>query len=217
VHALLLSAAGFLPCADCWNPQAPIRLPPPPPLLPAPQPRSCSQTASRPILDSPRQLQERGRPAKPSSSTPWCATAYAAAGALVGCVPSAGDGQTRCHGQCPVPQGGGMAGWPICCGKQNRRFCRTIAHLNIGRRSADRPVLEILADQQMRWGHHSRHSLPAASLPSQLPSASALRRMTERRSSSCGAAHSHRKQARDGEARCCLDCNNGAGSRADQI
>jgi hypothetical protein len=25
VHALLLSAAGFLPCADCWNPQAPIR------------------------------------------------------------------------------------------------------------------------------------------------------------------------------------------------
>jgi hypothetical protein len=25
VHALLLAAAGFLPCADCWNPQAPVR------------------------------------------------------------------------------------------------------------------------------------------------------------------------------------------------
>jgi hypothetical protein len=76
--------------------------------LAAPQPRSCSRTASQPILDSPRQLQERGRPAGPSSSTPWCATAYAAAGALVGCVPSAGDGRTRCHGQ-TVQRGGGMA------------------------------------------------------------------------------------------------------------
>jgi hypothetical protein len=80
----------------------------PAPPLAAPQPRSCSRTASQPILDSPRQLQERGRPVGPSSSTPWCATAYAAAGALVGCVPSAGDGQTRCHGQ-TVTRGGGMA------------------------------------------------------------------------------------------------------------
>ena len=94
-----------LPAVACGVSAAPAGPAPP---LAAPQPRSCSRTASRPILDSPRQLQERGRPAGPSPSTPWCATAYAAAGALVGCVPSAGDGQTRCHGQ-TVPRGGGMA------------------------------------------------------------------------------------------------------------